>query len=84
MLRPVVDSMSWDSAIYVNGLVVEVVDASPLLMSWPYQAGKIYLRLKERYGESAEFLNPLKQMYDKLVLMARRWKVGGSLQFHSD
>jgi hypothetical protein len=75
LLRPIVNSMSWDTAIFLNGTFVKVEDASPLLLSWAYQAAKIYSRLVERYGE--EFLSSLVQMREKLIIMAKRWKAGG-------
>lgn len=76
LLRPIVDSMSWDTKIFLNGTFpVKVEDASPLLLSWAYQAAKISVRLSDRYGN--DYLGPLMQMREKLMIMARRWKAGG-------
>ncbi|KAF2108583.1 hypothetical protein BDV96DRAFT_652834 [Lophiotrema nucula] len=71
-LKPILDLMSWDSNIFINGTMVRVEDASPLLLTWPYQAARIYNRLPEEYEET--LVSPMKQMKEKLKVMSRRWK----------
>jgi hypothetical protein len=75
LLKPIADTMTWDTAIYLGDLRVSVEDASPLLLSWAYQAAKIHMRLVGKYGEQT--LWSLAQMKTKLALMAKRWKAGG-------
>lgn len=77
LLKPVVDSMSWDSTVFLRGTMVSVGDASPLLLYWAYQAGTIYDRLLSLYG--ADSLQLLFQMRGKLLVMSRRWLAGGKL-----
>ncbi|OCL08529.1 hypothetical protein AOQ84DRAFT_340229 [Glonium stellatum] len=76
LLKPVADSMSWDSEIFLSGTLVSVEDASPLLLYWAYQAATIYSRLLGRYGSEA--LQPLGRMKDKLQIMSHRWRAGGT------
>jgi hypothetical protein len=75
LLKPVADTMSWKSGIFLSGVLVSVEDASPLLLLWAYQAATIYNRLLPRYGMEA--LTPLATMRDKLQIMSIRWKAGG-------
>lgn len=67
--------MSWDTAVFLGNTRVSVEDASPLLLSWAYQAAKIHIRLVGKYGEQTMW--SLAQMQTKLAIMARRWKAGG-------
>lgn len=75
LLKPVTDSMVSDSQVFLNGILVSVEDASPMLLFWAYQAGSIYNRLAGQYDVDA--LLPLIEMKEKLVIMSRRWKAGG-------
>jgi hypothetical protein len=75
LLKPVTDSMVSDSQIFLNGILVSVGDASPMLLFWAYQAGSIYNRLVGQYDSDA--LMPLIEMKEKLGIMSRRWKAGG-------
>jgi hypothetical protein len=75
LLKPIADTMTWDTAIFLGGALVSIENASPLLLSWAYQAAKIHMRLVGKYGEQT--LWSLAQMKTKLALMARRWKAGG-------
>lgn len=77
LLKPVADSMSWDSAVFLRGTLVSVGDASPLLLHWAYQAGTIYNRLLSTY--EADSLHLLYQMREKLRIMSHRWLAGGKL-----
>ncbi|KAF2713108.1 hypothetical protein K504DRAFT_497936 [Pleomassaria siparia CBS 279.74] len=74
LLKPIADSMSWDTAVLLYDTTVSVEDASPLLLSWAYEAAKIHSRLVSLYDEDA--LWSLAQMKIKLGIMARRWKAG--------
>ncbi|KAL7792555.1 hypothetical protein V8C37DRAFT_119068 [Trichoderma ceciliae] len=74
MLVPVVESMSWDSKIFLSGFRVSIADASPLLLVWAYQASTIYNRLLPRYQKETLFL--LYQMKLKLRVMSQRWLAG--------
>jgi hypothetical protein len=74
LLKPVADAMSWDSAIFLSGMLVSVEDASPLLLFWAYQAGTIYNRLVRRYEK--ENLQGLFRMKEKLRIMSQRWCAG--------
>jgi hypothetical protein len=75
MLMPVVESMAWDSKIFLSGFRVSVEDASPLLLLWAYQASTIYNRLLSLYQKESLFL--LYQMKLKLHVMSQRWLAGG-------
>lgn len=75
MLMPVVESMAWDSKIFLSGFRVSVGDASPLLLLWAYQASTIYNRLLSQYQKESLFL--LYQMKLKLRVMSQRWLAGG-------
>ncbi|EHK22960.1 uncharacterized protein TRIVIDRAFT_60222 [Trichoderma virens Gv29-8] len=74
MLMPVVESMAWDSKIFLSGFRVSVADASPLLLLWAYQASTIYNRLLSQYQKESLFL--LYQMKLKLRVMSQRWLAG--------
>ncbi|KAL7904110.1 hypothetical protein GGI35DRAFT_242218 [Trichoderma velutinum] len=74
MLMPVVESMAWDSKIFLSGFRVSVGDASPLLLLWAYQASTIYNRLLSQYQKESLFL--LYQMKLKLRVMSQRWLAG--------
>jgi hypothetical protein len=75
LLKPVANAMTWDTRIFLSGILVSVEDASPLLLFWAYQAASIYNDLMSQYD--AEALAPLGKMREKLQIMSRRWKVGG-------
>lgn len=75
MLMPVVESMAWDSKIFLSGFRVSVGDSSPLLLLWAYQASTIYNRLLPQYQKESLFL--LYQMKLKLQVMSQRWLAGG-------
>jgi hypothetical protein len=77
LLKPVADSMSWDTTVFLRGHLVSVGDASPLLLYWAYQAANIYNRLMSLY--EADNLHLLYLMKDKLEIMSHRWLAGGKL-----
>jgi hypothetical protein len=81
LLKPVADSTTWETKIFLSGVLVSVEDASPLLLFWAYQAATIYNRLIRQHD--AEALAPLAKMKEKLIVMSRRWKAGGEFLLQS-
>jgi hypothetical protein len=74
-LRPVVHEMTWASGVWFGDRLVNVSNASPLLLFWAYKAITIYRRAKEQFGVEAQ--QHMSLMEDKLRIMSQRWKAGG-------
>jgi hypothetical protein len=81
-LRPVVDQMAWASGVWFGERLVNLSDASPLLIFWAYQAITIYHRLEGQYGNEVQ--QHLLLMKEKLKIMSQRWKAGGMGFFFSN
>jgi hypothetical protein len=84
LLKPVMDTMTVDSDIFLSGKLVSIEDASPILIRWAYDAGIILSRLVSLY-ESSD-LEHLRRMVGKLEIMSQRWLAAGMLtaNFHNE